>query len=297
MTGRKSVLIDRGHSRIGTSPSHSCAEILLSLNVPTAVKLSLAPGCSDAPDGATAIELNVALETVRPVESVTEPTFAVIVIVPGASPETKPDGETVATPRRSGCSGCSRRSVLEELGNAQKVRVGGAVQLTVRVKPPQKARRGRNPATGEEITIAGSPRSSIFARVRWRRPGPRCRRCRKPAGDSPSEICRSGGGAGAPRRERPIQHGCQTLTPGRARSRSPRTKREPRPQQSALLPSFQSSSCTAWVGGLGDSCSKSDGVAGVRHEAAHSCAHPSTVSAVEIPGCEVAARTRGSRDG
>jgi DNA-binding protein HU-beta len=44
--------------------------------------------------------------------------------------------------------------VLEELGNAQKVRIGGLVQLTVRVKPAQKARKGRNPATGEEITIA-----------------------------------------------------------------------------------------------------------------------------------------------
>ena len=38
--------------------------------------------------------------------------------------------------------------VLEELGNAQKVRIGGLVQLTVRVKPAQKARKGRNPATG-----------------------------------------------------------------------------------------------------------------------------------------------------
>jgi nucleoid DNA-binding protein len=47
--------------------------------------------------------------------------------------------------------------VLEELGNAQKVRIGGLVQLTVRVKPAQKARRGRNPATGEEITIAAKP--------------------------------------------------------------------------------------------------------------------------------------------
>jgi hypothetical protein len=28
--------------------------------------------------------------------------------------------------------------VLEELGNAQKVRIGGLVQLTVRVKPAQK---------------------------------------------------------------------------------------------------------------------------------------------------------------
>jgi nucleoid DNA-binding protein len=47
--------------------------------------------------------------------------------------------------------------VLEELGNAQKVRIGGLVQLTARVKPAQKARRGRNPATGEEITIAAKP--------------------------------------------------------------------------------------------------------------------------------------------
>jgi hypothetical protein len=31
--------------------------------------------------------------------------------------------------------------VLEELGNAQKVRVGGLVQLTVRVKPAQKKRK------------------------------------------------------------------------------------------------------------------------------------------------------------
>jgi nucleoid DNA-binding protein len=47
--------------------------------------------------------------------------------------------------------------VLEELGNAQKVRIGGLVQLTVRVKPAQKARKGRNPATGEEITIVAKP--------------------------------------------------------------------------------------------------------------------------------------------
>jgi DNA-binding protein HU-beta len=47
--------------------------------------------------------------------------------------------------------------VLEEIGNAQKVRIGGLVQLTVRVKPAQKARKGRNPATGEEITIAAKP--------------------------------------------------------------------------------------------------------------------------------------------
>ena len=55
--------------------------------------------------------------------------------------------------------------VLEELGNAQKVRLGGLVQLTVRVKPAQKARKGRNPATGEEITIAAKP-ASVDVRAR-----------------------------------------------------------------------------------------------------------------------------------
>ena len=55
--------------------------------------------------------------------------------------------------------------VLEELGNAQKVRIGGLVQLTVRVKPASNARKGRNPATGEEITIARKP-SSVDVRAR-----------------------------------------------------------------------------------------------------------------------------------
>jgi len=55
--------------------------------------------------------------------------------------------------------------VLEELGNAQKVRIGGLVQLTVRVKPATKARMGRNPATGEEIKIAAKP-ASVDLRAR-----------------------------------------------------------------------------------------------------------------------------------
>jgi DNA-binding protein HU-beta len=55
--------------------------------------------------------------------------------------------------------------VLEELGNAQKVRIGGLVQLTVRVKPAQKPRKGRNPATGEEITLAAKP-ASVDLRAR-----------------------------------------------------------------------------------------------------------------------------------
>jgi DNA-binding protein HU-beta len=61
--------------------------------------------------------------------------------------------------------GALEEIVLEELGNAQKVRVGGLVQLTVRVKPAQKARTGRNPATGEEIKIAAKP-ASVDLRAR-----------------------------------------------------------------------------------------------------------------------------------
>jgi nucleoid DNA-binding protein len=38
--------------------------------------------------------------------------------------------------------GALEEIVLEELGNAQKVRVGGLAQLTVRVKPAQKKRQG-----------------------------------------------------------------------------------------------------------------------------------------------------------
>ena len=55
--------------------------------------------------------------------------------------------------------------VLEEIGNAEKVRIGGLVQLTVRLKPATKARPGRNPATGEEITIAAKP-ASVDVRAR-----------------------------------------------------------------------------------------------------------------------------------
>ena len=55
--------------------------------------------------------------------------------------------------------------VFEELGKAEKVRIGGLVQLTVRVKPAQKKRQGRNPATGEEITIAPKP-ASVDLRAR-----------------------------------------------------------------------------------------------------------------------------------
>ena len=55
--------------------------------------------------------------------------------------------------------------VLDEISNAEKVKVGNIVQLTVRLKPATKARKGRNPATGEEITISAKP-ASVVVRAR-----------------------------------------------------------------------------------------------------------------------------------
>jgi DNA-binding protein HU-beta len=55
--------------------------------------------------------------------------------------------------------------ILSEISQAQKVKIGNLVQLTVRLKPATKARQGRNPATGEEITIAAKP-ASVDVRAR-----------------------------------------------------------------------------------------------------------------------------------
>ena len=49
--------------------------------------------------------------------------------------------------------------VLDEISNAEKVKIGGVVQIEVRVRAATKARPGRNPATGEEITISAKPAS------------------------------------------------------------------------------------------------------------------------------------------
>jgi len=80
---------------------------------------------------------------------------------------------TTTVAERSGLSKADARRaltaledvILEELGNAQKVRIGSLVQLTVRIKPAQKKRKGRNPATGEEIDIAAKP-ASVDLRAR-----------------------------------------------------------------------------------------------------------------------------------
>ena len=49
--------------------------------------------------------------------------------------------------------------VLDQIGAAEKVKIGSVVQIEVRVRPATKARPGRNPATGEEITISAKPAS------------------------------------------------------------------------------------------------------------------------------------------
>ena len=55
--------------------------------------------------------------------------------------------------------------VLEQIADAEKVKIGSIVQLEVRVRPATNARPGRNPATGEEITIAAKP-ASVDVRAR-----------------------------------------------------------------------------------------------------------------------------------
>jgi DNA-binding protein HU-beta len=49
--------------------------------------------------------------------------------------------------------------VLHEIGNAEKVKIGGVVQIEARMRPATQERPGRNPATGEEIVIAAKPAS------------------------------------------------------------------------------------------------------------------------------------------
>ena len=62
-------------------------------------------------------------------------------------------------PTRRRRSPPSKRSSSSEIGNAEKIKIGGVVQLDVRVRPATEARPGRNPATGEEIMISAKPAS------------------------------------------------------------------------------------------------------------------------------------------
>jgi nucleoid DNA-binding protein len=49
--------------------------------------------------------------------------------------------------------------VIEEIGKAEKVKIGGIVQIEASRQPARQKRAGRNPATGETITIAAKPAS------------------------------------------------------------------------------------------------------------------------------------------
>ena len=69
--------------------------------------------------------------------------------------------------------------VLDQLGNAEKVRIGGLVQLTVRVS---RRRRHARAVTRRAVRRSRSPRSrraSICGRGHWRGRRERCRRCRR----------------------------------------------------------------------------------------------------------------------
>ena len=49
--------------------------------------------------------------------------------------------------------------VVVQIGKAEKVKIGGIVQVEARLRPATQERQGRNPATGEEITISAKPAS------------------------------------------------------------------------------------------------------------------------------------------
>jgi nucleoid DNA-binding protein len=76
-------------------------------------------------------------------------------------------------------------AVVFHLGECERVKIGQLVQLEVKVKPATKKRKGRNPATGEEIMIGPKPASSVVkARVLSRAKGatPSVQKARKKLG-------------------------------------------------------------------------------------------------------------------
>lgn len=49
--------------------------------------------------------------------------------------------------------------VIEQIGKAEKVKIGGIVQIEARYRPPTQEREARNPVTGEVIIISAKPAS------------------------------------------------------------------------------------------------------------------------------------------
>ena len=64
--------------------------VLLSLNLPIAVKVNLVPGGMVCPDGRTEMDTSVAFETSSVAVALTEPSAAVMVVVPGARALARP---------------------------------------------------------------------------------------------------------------------------------------------------------------------------------------------------------------
>ena len=71
----------------------------------------------------------------------------------------------LSRPEAKRALGALEEVVLDQIGQAEKVKIGGIVQFTVRMKPATKEREGRNPATGETITISAKP-ASVDVRAR-----------------------------------------------------------------------------------------------------------------------------------
>lgn len=56
-------------------------------------------------------------------------------------------------------------TVVNLLASCEKVKIGQLVQLEAKIRPPRKARMGRNPRTGEAVKIASKP-ASVVVRAR-----------------------------------------------------------------------------------------------------------------------------------
>lgn len=48
------------------------------------------------------------------------------------------------------------------LADCEKVKIGQLVQLEAKIRPPRKARMGRNPSTGEPVKIAAKGASTVI---------------------------------------------------------------------------------------------------------------------------------------
>jgi len=55
--------------------------------------------------------------------------------------------------------GALEATILSKIGQAEKFKFAGLFQLQVKLKDATEAREGRNPATGEPMTISAKPAS------------------------------------------------------------------------------------------------------------------------------------------